>query len=134
MNSLAPPLPANLLGDPPLGPLPDPSTLSEDADKAVQAFFHEGQSRNTARTYKTALQYWGAWHSLRYGAPIEGPVAPAVVIQFIVDHLEHRRRSIACSLIANTRRDWVLGPSRPYKHAWRRSPRRTSNTSPITRI
>jgi integrase len=35
------------------------------------------------------LQYWGAWHALRYGSPIAAPVSPAVVIQFIVDHLEH---------------------------------------------
>ena len=53
------------------------------------AFFHEGTSRNTARTSKTALQYWGAWHALRYGVAIAAPVSPAVVIQFIVDHLEH---------------------------------------------
>src|SRR3984957_6183895 len=90
MNALALPLPVTPLGEAPSGPLGDPRTLSEDADKAVQAFFHEGQSRNTARTYKTALQYWGAWHALRYGSPIEGPVAPAVVMQFIVDHLEHQ--------------------------------------------
>jgi integrase len=90
MKTLAPPTPPTLLLEAPLAPLEDPRKLSEEADKAVQAFFHEGQSRNTARTYKTALQYWGAWHALRYGTPIEGPVAPAVVIQFIVDHLEHQ--------------------------------------------
>jgi integrase len=90
MRTLAPLAPATLLLEAPLAPLEDPRTLSEEADKAVQAFFYEAQSRNTARTYKTALQYWGAWHALRYGTPIEGPVAPAVVIQFIVDHLEHQ--------------------------------------------
>ena len=46
-------------------------------------------SRHTARTYQTALRYWGAWHALRFGKPIEGPVAPTAVLQFIVDHLEH---------------------------------------------
>ena len=74
----------------PPGALEDPSRLSEEAAKAVSAFFHEGFSRNTARTYKTALQYWGAWHALRYGEAITPPVTPAVVIQFIVDHLEHQ--------------------------------------------
>jgi integrase len=64
--------------------------LSAEAEKAVHAFFHEGHSRNTARTYRTALRYWGAWHALRFGVPIEAPVSPAVVIQFIVDHLEHQ--------------------------------------------
>jgi integrase len=70
--------------------LDDPRLLSEQAEAAVAAFFHEGQSANTARTYKTALQYWGAWHALRYGSPIAAPVNPAVVVQFIVDHLEHQ--------------------------------------------
>jgi integrase len=90
MKTLAPRAAATLLLEAPLAPLEDPKKLSEEADKAVHAFFHEGQSRNTARTYKTALQYWGAWHALRYGAPIEGPVPPSAVIQFIVDHLEHQ--------------------------------------------
>jgi integrase len=78
-----------LLSQPP-GALEDPHRLSEEAEKAVSAFFHEAFSRNTARTYKTALQYWGAWHALRYGEAITPPVPPAVVIQFIVDHLEHQ--------------------------------------------
>ncbi len=90
MKTLTPPAPLAFLLETPLAPLEEPRTLSDEAAKALQAFFYEGQSRNTARTYKTALQYWGAWHALRYGTPIEGPVAPAVVIQFIVDHLEHQ--------------------------------------------
>src|ERR1700691_6735729 len=79
-----------LLQSVPPGLLEDPSRLSEESQKAVAAFFHEGTSRNTARTYKTALQYWGAWHALRYGEAITPPVSPAVAIQFIVDHLEHQ--------------------------------------------
>jgi len=90
MKTWAPQVPTTPLLEAPLAPLEDPRKLSEEADKAVHAFFHEGQSRNTARTYRTALQYWGAWHALRYGAPIEGPVPPSAVIQFIVDHLEHQ--------------------------------------------
>ena len=70
--------------------LQDAQRLSERAEKAVAAFFHEGHSRNTARTYKTALQYWGVWHALRYGVALQSPVSPAVVVQFIVDHLEHQ--------------------------------------------
>jgi aryl-alcohol dehydrogenase-like predicted oxidoreductase len=49
------------------GGVTDPARLNDEAAQAVSAFFHEGQSANTARTYKTALQYWGAWHALRYG-------------------------------------------------------------------
>jgi integrase len=85
--SLLAPLP--LFSEPPAA-LENAQRLSQEAENAVAAFFHEGTSRNTARTYKTALQYWGAWHALRYGAAIAAPVNPAVVIQFIVDHLEHR--------------------------------------------
>lgn len=70
--------------------LENPDTLTAEADKAVQAFFREGQSANTARTYKTALQYWGAWHALRFGSSIEGPVKAEAVVQFIVDHLQHQ--------------------------------------------
>lgn len=74
----------------PPGDLNDAHRLSEEAEKAVAAFFREGFSRNTARTYRTALQYWGAWHALRFGEPLAPPVGPARVIQFIVDHLEHQ--------------------------------------------
>ena len=89
--STALPLPASrALAIEPPAPLLVPQRLSEEAEKAVAAFFHEGESRNTARTYQTALRYWGAWHALRYGVAIEAPVAPEVVIQFIVDHLEHQ--------------------------------------------
>jgi integrase len=90
MNLSSPLLaPSPLFSEPPVA-LEDAQRLSQEAERAVAAFFHEGTSRNTARTYKTALQYWGAWHALRYGAAIVAPVSPAVVIQFIVDHLEHR--------------------------------------------
>jgi integrase len=69
--------------------LRDASALNDEAAQAIAAFYKESQSRNTARTYKTALQYWGAWHALRYGSPLTAPVAPNTVLQFIVDHLEH---------------------------------------------
>src|SRR5579863_294599 len=68
----------------------DAYRLSEEAAKAISAFFQEGASRNTARSYKTALQYWAAWHALRFDAPIKPPVPPATVMQFILDHLEHQ--------------------------------------------
>jgi hypothetical protein len=62
---------APLLLEAALEPLEDATTLFVEAEKAVRAFFREGQSANTARTYKTALQYWGAWHALRFGSAIE---------------------------------------------------------------
>src|ERR1035441_6491323 len=89
MKTPAPLLALSPLFSEPPAELEDAQRLSTQAENAVAAFFREGTSRNTARTYKTALQYWGAWHALRYGAAIEAPVSPSVVIQFIVDHLEH---------------------------------------------
>jgi integrase len=87
MNPSTDALPA-LLREPPAALL-DAARLNDEAAAAVRAFFHEGQSANTARTYKTALQYWGAWHALRYGSALTAPVPVNVVTQFIVDHLEH---------------------------------------------
>jgi integrase len=63
MTTLTPLDPTTLLHEAPLAPLLDPRKLSGEAGKAVHAFFHEGQSRNTARTYRTAVHYWGAWHT-----------------------------------------------------------------------
>ena len=87
---MRPPIPdqALLRREPPLELL-EPDRLNDEAAQAVNAFFHEGQSANTARTYKTALQYWGAWHALRFGVALGAPVAANTVVQFIVDHLEH---------------------------------------------
>jgi hypothetical protein len=53
-----PPLltPSPLFSEPPTD-LEDAQRLSAEAENAVAALFHEGTSRNTARTYKTALHY-----------------------------------------------------------------------------
>ncbi len=67
----------------------DPDVLSDEATKAAEAFEVEGTSPNTRRTYRTALLYWGAWHALRYGKMLTAPVPAPVVIQFMLDHLEH---------------------------------------------
>jgi site-specific recombinase XerD len=84
-------LPATpLLQAKPLTALTDQQRLCERAEAAVAAFFREGRCLNTARSYKTALQYWGAWHALRFGSAITPPVTPTVVVQFIVDHLAHQ--------------------------------------------
>lgn len=44
-DNTGPAAPATFLREAFLAPLEDPQTLSEEADKAVQAFFDEGQSR-----------------------------------------------------------------------------------------
>jgi len=77
-----------LYADPPTAYL-DPDVLSAEAKKAAEAFEVEGSSPNTRRTYRTALLYWGAWYALRYGKVLTAPVPVPVVIQFLLDHLEH---------------------------------------------
>jgi integrase len=75
--------------DEPLASYLDPLQLSLEAKRAAQAFHFEGQSPNTRRTYETALLYWGAWYALRYGHALSAPVPAPVVMQFILDHLQH---------------------------------------------
>src|SRR6476646_10653673 len=91
-----------LLSEPPSALL-EAARLNDEAARAVTAFFHEGQSANTARTYRTALQYWGAWHALRHGRALSAPVAANVVVQFIVDHLEHDPNRAAPSVTPYSR-------------------------------
>lgn len=69
-------------------PALDPSTLSAETESAVRAFLRQGESANTRRSYESALKYWAAWYRLRYWRAFELPIAPAVVIQFVVDHCE----------------------------------------------
>ena len=54
----------------------DPDSLSSEAAKAVEAGNREDQSANTARTYRTDLQYWGAWHVLLWFSLIDGTFRP----------------------------------------------------------
>jgi len=77
------------LRDTPVASYLDPQTLNADARHAAAAFHFEGQSPNTRRTYETALLYWGAWFALRYGKPLTAPVPAPVVLQFVLDHLQH---------------------------------------------
>ena len=69
-------------------PALDPSRLSAETESAVRAFLRQGESLNTRRSYQSALKYWAAWYRLRYWQTFALPIAPAVVMQFVVDHLE----------------------------------------------
>jgi|HubBroStandDraft_4_1064222.scaffolds.fasta_scaffold17603_3 integrase len=79
----------------PLASYLDPNQLNLEARRATQAFQFEGQSPNTRRTYETALLYWGAWYALRYGEPLAVPVPSPVVMQFVLDHLQHSPLSVS---------------------------------------
>lgn len=65
-----------------------PEALGPLAEEAVSALLREGEAQNTQASYRGALRYWAAWFALRYRQPLTLPVAPASVLQFMVDHLE----------------------------------------------
>lgn len=69
-------------------PVLDPGQISSLTASAVQELLEEGESANTVATYRSALKYWAAWFSVRYGRKLELPVPVPVVIQFLVDHIE----------------------------------------------
>lgn len=71
--------------------LTDPMRLDETSAQAAAELLSQGESPNTRRSYQSALRYWAAWFALRYQAEISVPVAPATVIQFIVDHVERQK-------------------------------------------
>ncbi|CAM3978555.1 Integrase [Bordetella tumbae] len=59
------------------------------SDASIQALLREGSSENTLAAYRSAIQYWAAWHQLRLGTPFLLPVPVNTVMQFIADHVEH---------------------------------------------
>ncbi|TDV30768.1 site-specific integrase [Stenotrophomonas sp. CC22-02] len=68
-----------------------PEQLAEQAGEAVRELLAEAAAANTTRSYATALRYWAGWHRGRYGIELGLPVSEAVVIQFLVDHIQRRR-------------------------------------------
>ena len=148
--------PPVLLHEPPIALL-DPARLNDQAAEAVSAFFHEGQSANTARTYKTALQYWGAWHALRYGRALSRPGggqrrgavhrrSPRARSQSrgarghtVLAHRGHHPASVAAGHRSTAGRtslqgeDGSAGAWPRSRRDWRRCPRRTRSTESTTR-
>lgn len=75
---------------PPSAELLDPAHLAPMAEDAIRALMDEGESENTVRSYRSALQYWAAWFGLRYGRQLALPVPASVVLQFLVDHSQRK--------------------------------------------
>jgi len=50
----------------------------------------EAAAENTTRSYTSALRYWAGWHAARYGIELALPVPEAIVLQFVVDHVQRR--------------------------------------------
>lgn len=70
-----------------------PEQLTQQAAEAVRELLAEAAAANTTRSYATALRYWAGWHWGRYGVELVLPVSEAVVIQFLVDHIQRRSKA-----------------------------------------
>ncbi|UJM88544.1 site-specific integrase [Rhodanobacter denitrificans] len=68
----------------------DPATLDARAADAVRELLAEAVAANTTRSYASALRYWAAWFTGRYGQTLVLPLSEAVVVQFLVDHTARR--------------------------------------------
>nr|WP_254604416.1 site-specific integrase [Achromobacter insolitus] len=55
----------------------------------MRALLREGSSTNTLISYRAAIKYWAAWHSLRFGQELKLPMSVEVILTFITDHVEH---------------------------------------------
>jgi integrase len=83
-------LPRSITPISPAHPVLDPVRLDAPAQAALQQLLAEGESASTVASYASALRYWSAWFRLRYGQDIELPVAPATVVQFVLDHAQRQ--------------------------------------------
>ena len=70
-----------------------PEQLAQQAADAVRELLAEAAAANTTRSYATALRYWAGWHQGRYGIELSLPVSEAVVIQFLVDHIQRKGKT-----------------------------------------
>ena len=70
-----------------------PEQLAQQAADAVRELLAEAAAANTTRSYATALRYWAGWHQGRYGVDLTLPVSEAVVIQFLVDHIQRKNKT-----------------------------------------
>ncbi|KAG1192458.1 hypothetical protein G6F35_013632 [Rhizopus arrhizus] len=74
-----------------------PEQLAQQAADAVRELLAEAAAANTTRSYATALRYWAGWHQGRYGVELALPVSEAVVIQFLVDHIQRKSKATLVS-------------------------------------
>lgn len=70
-----------------------PEQLAQQASDAVRELLAEAAAANTTRSYAAALRYWAGWHQARFGIELTLPVTEAVVIQFLVDHIQRKNKA-----------------------------------------
>lgn len=69
-----------------------PEQLAQQAADAVRELLAEAAAANTTRSCAAALRYWAGWHQARFGVELTLPVTEAVVIQFLVDHIQRKNK------------------------------------------
>ncbi|GGA40820.1 site-specific integrase [Dyella nitratireducens] len=69
-----------------------PEQLAQQSADAVRELLAEAAAANTTRSYAAALRYWAGWHQARFGIELTLPVNEAVVIQFLVDHIQRKNK------------------------------------------
>ena len=70
-----------------------PEQLAQHAADAVRELLAEAAAANTTRSYAAALRYWAGWHRARFGIELILPLSEAVVIQFLVDHIQRKNKA-----------------------------------------
>ena len=70
-----------------------PEQLARHAADAVRELLAEAAAANTTRSYAAALRYWAGWDQARFGIELTLPVNEAVVIQFLVDHIQRKNKT-----------------------------------------
>jgi len=70
-----------------------PEKLAQQAADAVRELLADAAAANTTRSYAAALRYWAGWHQARFALELTLPVSEAVVIQFLVDHIQRKNKT-----------------------------------------
>ena len=63
-----------------------PAQLDAIIAEMTAAGLIDADADNTIKAYRNGIEYLSAWHSLRYGSPLETPTPMPVVLQYIVEH------------------------------------------------
>jgi len=70
-----------------------PEKLAQQAADAARELLAEAAAANTTRSYAAALRYWAGWHQAGVGMELTLPMSEAVVIQFLVDHIQRKNKT-----------------------------------------
>lgn len=70
-----------------------PAGLQQGLQHSLRELLTQGRSRNTTRSYESAMHYWRGWCKFRLGQELKIPLALEIVLQFIVDHVPRLDRN-----------------------------------------